>query len=224
MTAAARSGKEPAIGIAPEGRRFVLIPLGGAALVAFAAMSVGSRGLWAVAGLALAASAFCAFFFRDPRRIPPDDPSAIVAPADGRVMAVERRGDRWRISIFLSIFDVHVNRAPEAGSVARVAYRRGRFLAAFREEAATANERNHVLLDTPRGAVEVVQIAGLIARRIVCGVGPGDALARGQRFGLIRFGSCTELWLPSSVEPTVAVGDRVRGGETIVSRWPEAGV
>ncbi|GAB4222232.1 MAG: phosphatidylserine decarboxylase family protein [Acidobacteriota bacterium] len=222
MTPSARTRPEPRITLAAEGRPFVLVPLGLAGLAAVAAPALGGPGPWLVAGAALLVASFCAFFFRDPRRSPPDDPDAIVSPADGRVMAVEQRAGRWRIAIFLSVLDVHVNRAPESGRVDDVAYHRGRFRAAFRADAAQVNERNHVRFDGPRGPFEVVQIAGLIARRIVCRVGPGDTLARGDRFGLIRFGSCTELWLPEHVTPAVAPGARVRGGETVVARWPAA--
>ena len=215
--------KEPAFRIAREGRPFVVVPAVLAAVLAAAALATGMAVLGVLAGLAALAAGFCAFFFRDPRRIVPGDPDAIVSPADGRVMAVERRDGRWRIAIFLSIFDVHVNRSPEAGTVERVAYHKGRFLAAFRPEAARVNERNHVVLRTARGRVEVVQIAGLVARRIVCRLAPGASVGRGERFGLIRFGSCTELWLPDTAEPAVRPGQRVVGGQTVISRWGSGG-
>src|SRR5262249_10345409 len=125
-----------------------------------------------------------------------------------------------RIAIFLSVFDVHVNRAPVAGQVGPVAHRPGRFLAAFDSRASAENEQTEVPVRTAAGGVVVVrQIAGLIARRIVCRVREGDALARGERFGMIRFGSRTELQLPPGAESAVRVGDRVRGGSTIVARW-----
>jgi phosphatidylserine decarboxylase len=170
---------------------------------------------------AVAAGAFLGFF-RDPERTTPRMTGALVAPADGRVMAVASVDDDWvgpavRLSIFLSPLDVHVNRAPMAAVVRDVEYASGRFLAAYRPEASEVNERCTLLLEGDQGRVVVRQIAGVLARRIVCRVERGDKLEAGQRFGLIRFGSRTDLIAPRGSDVRVAVGDRVRGGETIMA-------
>ncbi|UCF68555.1 MAG: phosphatidylserine decarboxylase [Acidobacteriota bacterium] len=198
--------------LAREGRAFVLVPLGVAA-------GTSAIGWWWAAIPALAAGLFCAYFFRDPDRIVPDDPRLVVAPADGRVTKIDEAPSGLHIVIFLSLFDVHVNRSPVAGVVRRVHRKPGRFLAAFDERAGTLNARNELTLDTRQGRVEVSQITGLIARRIVCRVRPGDRLAKGERFGLIRFGSRTDLFLPAGTRPLVAVGEKVRGGTTPVAQW-----
>ncbi len=198
--------------IAREGIPFVAVP----AIIALA-LAVAGWPLMAVAA-ALAAVA-CALFFRDPDRSVPGDPDIVVAPADGRVTSVIREGGCLRIAIFLSLFDVHVNRAPVAGRVTSARYTPGRFLAAFDDRAGDVNERQDVVLDTDRGAVEVAQIAGLLARRIVCRVGPGQRLQKGDRFGLIRFGSRTDVSLPEPAVPLVRVGDRVRGGGSAIARF-----
>jgi phosphatidylserine decarboxylase len=177
---------------------------------------------WAAAatGFAVVALAFLAFF-RDPDRIAPDLPGAVLAPADGRVMVITEALDPWvgpavRLSIFLSPLDVHVNRAPLGGLVKNVEYVAGRFLAAYRPEASEQNERCAVSLDGDRARVTVTQISGVLARRIVCRVRPGDTVRAGERYGLIRFGSRTDLVLPRGTELRVRVGDRVRGGESVM--------
>lgn len=183
---------------------------------------------WAVpAWLALAALGFVCFFFRDPDRTAPLDPSLAVAPADGRVLSVEPvdegsflRGPAVKVSIFLSVFDVHINRSPITGTVLFQKYRAGKMLPAYRPHASELNERNTVGIEGQGVRVLVHQITGLVARRIVCRVGPGDRLLQGGRFGLIKFGSCTELVLPEAAEVLVAPGDRVRGGVTPVARLP----
>lgn len=171
---------------------------------------------------------FIAYFFRDPKRNPPQDPTVVVAPGDGKVIAVrEVEEGRYlkrrmrRISIFLSIFDVHVNRVPCAGRVKGVFYQPGKFLIGFHEKASEQNEQNTILLEG-RGGKELlfVQIAGWVARRIVCTLKAGDQVTPGERFGLIRFGSRVDLYLPPEFLVTVKVGDRVRGGETIMARCP----
>jgi phosphatidylserine decarboxylase len=178
-------------------------------------------GWWAaVAVLAVVAVAFLGFF-RDPERFPPGTPGALVAPADGRVMAIAEVIDPWvgpavRMSIFLSPLDVHVNRAPIGGLVKNVEYVAGRFVAAYRPEASEENERCTVNLEGETARVAVRQIAGVLARRIVCRVRPGATLRTGERFGLIRFGSRTDLLVPRGTEVRVAVGDRVRGGESVM--------
>jgi phosphatidylserine decarboxylase len=161
-------------------------------------------------------------FFRDPERTAPAVPGALLAPADGRVMGVARLDDPWvgpatRVSIFLSPLDVHVNRAPIAGVVHRVEWRPGRFVAAYRPEASEDNERCTVSLEGDAARVSVSQIAGVVARRIVCRARPGDKLAAGERYGLIRFGSRTDLTMPRAADLRVQVGDRVTGGESIMA-------
>ncbi|MXW71136.1 MAG: phosphatidylserine decarboxylase [Acidobacteria bacterium] len=208
--------------IAPEGRVFVAAPLVLAILVLATTGAAG--GVFAWTGWALLAGAgFCVFFFRDPERRPPDEATALLAPADGRVTeagpANEGEPGTQRVSIFLSILDVHVNRAPAAGEVRAVRYREGAFRAAFRKDAAERNERNELEMTTGRGTIRIRQIAGVVARRIVCRVRAGDRLARGERFGLIRFGSRTDLLLPAGVSLAVRPGDRVRGGLTVIGRW-----
>jgi phosphatidylserine decarboxylase len=178
-------------------------------------------GWWPVAALCAAAALACLGFFRDPERRPPDVPGALVAPADGRVMGIVEVDDAWvgaavRMSIFLSPLDVHVNRAPAAGLVRAVDYAPGRFLAAYRAEASEQNERCTVALEGDSARVAVRQISGVLARRIVCRVRPGDKLALGERYGLIRFGSRTDLIAPRGIEVRVRVGERVRGGESVM--------
>jgi phosphatidylserine decarboxylase len=173
---------------------------------------------------------FCLFFFRDPVRVPPPRPGAILAPADGRVVSVAPGvppaelglgpASRWRISIFLSVLNVHVNRVPVAGTVTRIAYRHGAFLNASLDKASDANERNAIALRLPDGReLAVVQIAGLIARRILCSLREGDAVRGGDRLGIIRFGSRTDLYLPEDVQPLVCEGQTMIGGETVVAQF-----
>lgn len=169
-----------------------------------------------------------ALFFRDPHREILMDESTIVSPADGTVMGVDIVEEKEffntkvkKITIFLSVFDVHINRSPIAGKVMQVSYSAGKFLPAYKAEAAKINEKNRILIRGKDFDVLVVQIAGLVARRIVCRVQPGMTLEKGQRLGLIRFGSCTELYVPVEVEALVEKGDKVNGGETIIGRWKE---
>lgn len=175
--------------------------------------------------LFLILAGFVAFFFRNPRRTIPADESLIVSPADGTVMEVSRvyedsfiKGEAWKVSIFLSLFNVHLNRAPIAGEVKFRAYRPGKFLPAFKSHASEINEKNFVGIEKDGLRVLVTQITGLIARRIVCWVETGDRLEKGQLFGLIKFGSCTEIFLPLNVEITVKPKDKVKGGETVIGR------
>ncbi len=178
---------------------------------------------WIGAALALILGLFIAFFFRNPAREIPGDDRTVVAPADGRVIAAgeieTETGDKaLRIGIFLSVFNVHVNRAPLAGRV--LAKERGgeKYLAAFNKAAERSNVRCAMTLETAGGAkVDVVQITGLIARRIVCQPAVGEWLVRGVRYGLIRFGSRTDVVLPIGSEARVAVGDRVRGGSSVIA-------
>jgi phosphatidylserine decarboxylase len=200
--------------------RWTALPLLGAALLAAA---LGP--LWLALPL-LALGGFAAAFFRNPERAIPADPEAVVAPADGKVIEVGdcelpdgRKG--LRIGIFLSVFDVHVNRAPVAGRVVGLSRSGSEFLAAFNPAAVSRNVQLALDVETASGArVRVVQITGLVARRIVCHVREGEWLERGVRYGLIRFGSRTDVVLPPGAEPRVAVGDRVRGGASVVARLP----
>ena len=166
---------------------------------------------------------FVTWFFRDPARAIPADPETLVSPADGRVIEVVPEPDGGtQISIFLSIFNVHVNRSPVAGEVVEVTRRPGKFLAAWKHEASSDNVQASVTVRTPRGDVRFVQITGLIARRIVCHLTPGRRVARGERYGLIRFGSRVDIFLPPAAAPAVRVGDRVRGGADVIARWRDA--
>jgi phosphatidylserine decarboxylase len=199
-----------------EGIPFVLIPLA-AALAAFA------LGYWYAAAALLLVALFMAYFFRDPHRAAPADETLVVAPADGRVTRVSPLDPAdpqspTVVSIFLSVFDVHVNRSPIAGEVTEVTYTKGRFVIATRDEASLVNEQNSLTIRGPRVTVVCKQIAGVLARRIVCWKRPGDRLALGERFGLIKFSSRTDLIMPHEVEVTARVGERVRGGVSVVGR------
>ena len=180
---------------------------------------------WTVAGvILLLLAAFIFYFFRDPERIIPADVGAFVAPADGRVVVVtdEENAGRpgKRISIFLAIWNVHVNRSPAAGTITSLKYCPGKFSAAMRESVSSDNEQNVITLASESGEITFKQIAGLIARRVVCWKKSGDRVARGERIGLVRFGSRADLWLPRESELLVKVGDRVKGGSSVVAYWP----
>ena len=180
-------------------------------------------GLWPVALVFVVLAAFMAFFFRDPRRQPPTDANLVVAPADGRVTRVRPVGDLSErssnvISIFLSPFDVHINRAPIAGKITNVAYTRGKFLMATDENASVVNEQNALTIEGERITVVCKQIAGILARRIVCWKQVGENVSLGERFGLIKFSSRTDVLLPANVEILVAEGARVKGGTTVIGR------
>jgi phosphatidylserine decarboxylase len=206
--------------IHPDGWRFIAIA---------AAASVLLFWLWTPLGwLGLAATLFCAYFFRDPWRVTPQREGLVVAPADGIVVAVERAAPpaelgmgeaaMTRVAIFLNAFDVHVNRLPMGGRVAKLAYTSGKFLNASLDKASDENERMAIRLATAEGSdIALVQIAGLIARRIVCTLTEGQAVVAGERFGLIRFGSRTEVYLPPSWATLVIAGQRVVGGETVIA-------
>jgi phosphatidylserine decarboxylase len=199
--------------IAREGWPFVAIP----GAIALGLALLGRRRLALPFAAAAAASAG---FFRDPERDIPAVANGVLAPADGRVMSIEDAVDSFvgpsvRVAIFLSPLDVHVNRAPIAGVVIDTAYTPGRFVAAY-DPAAESNERCAVRLQGEHARLTVVQIAGVVARRIVCRVGAGDKLAAGERFGMIRFGSRTDCYMPRGTEVTVRVGETVRGGQTVI--------
>jgi phosphatidylserine decarboxylase len=169
-------------------------------------------------------AAFIFSFFRDPERVIPVEPGAVVSPADGRVVVVTDEENEGRpgkrISIFLAIWNVHVNRAPAAGTITKMDYRPGKFLAAMRERASVENEQNVFTLSTDGGEMVFKQIAGLIARRVVSWKKVGEKVARGERIGLVRFGSRVDVWVPGNAEIVVRVGESVKGGSSVVARWP----
>lgn len=180
---------------------------------------------WSVAGFLLIFLALFVFsFFRNPDRVIPADPAAIVSPGDGRVVVVqdEEYGGKpgKRVSIFLAVWNVHVNRAPAAGIIKKMEYRPGKFVAAMRASASTENEQNIFTLSTDAGDLVFKQIAGLIARRVVSWKKEGDYVARGQRIGLVRFGSRVDLWVPRDAEILVKVGQNVKGGSSVLANWP----
>jgi len=200
-----------------DGYKFALPPL----LIGVTALFLG----WRTAAIfLLALGLFVVYFFRDPERVPPTEPDVVVSPADGRVMEVVK--ESWdgqagqRISIFLAVWNVHVNRSPMAGRVTRVDYRPGRFYAAMRSRASLENEQNVIHLETPHGEIAFKQIAGWIARRVVCWKSPGDSLSLGERIGMIRFGSRMDVWLPEQAEIVARPGQHVAGGVSILARWP----
>jgi phosphatidylserine decarboxylase len=199
-----------------DGYKFVLPLL----VLGIAAAALG----WKVTGaVLLLLCAGVAFFFRDPERLPPSEPGMVVSPADGRIMEIADETVAGcpgrRISIFLSIWDVHVNRSPMAGRFREVEYRTGRFYNAMRSRASVENEQNVIHLQTERGEMIFKQIAGAIARRVVCWKAPGDNVKLGERIGLIRFGSRMDVWLPWGAEVVARVGQHVSGGVSVLARW-----
>lgn len=192
-----------------------LLVLGGAAYLA----------QWTIVAVVLVCLALFVFsFFRDPERVIPAEPGAIVSPGDGRVVVVTDEEDAGRpgkrISIFLAVWNVHVNRAPAAGVITKMEYRPGKFLAAMRERASMENEQNVFTLATDAGDMVFKQIAGFIARRVVSWKQEGERVARGERIGLVRFGSRVDVWLPKDAEILVRVGENVQGGSSVLARWP----
>src|SRR5918992_1793746 len=206
--------------VAKEGYPIILFSTS----LSVAAWAIGWPGLGGVLGvLALGVLAF----FRDPERCPPDGEGLIVAPADGKVVSITKakqgllmKNADLRVSIFLSPLDVHINRSPVAGEVVDIKHTPGKFAAAYKDEASETNEQNSLkLIDDRRREVEVVQVAGVLARRIICRARKNDVLSRGARFGLIMFGSRTDLYLPANTRIEVSEGQRVKGGETIIGRF-----
>lgn len=198
--------------------------IGGGVVVVLAGLFITG---W-VAALGVVFALFCLYFFRDPERVAPSRPDAVLAPADGHVTSVMHAvppielglglTPRFRVAIFLSVLDVHVNRMPVSGRVTRIAYRHGKFLNANLDKASDDNERNAIALELADGRdLAVVQIAGLIARRILCDAHEGDVVVAGGRFGIIRFGSRTDVYLPHGVTPLVSVGQTMIGGETVIA-------
>src|SRR6202795_1851889 len=180
---------------------------------------------WTIAAIVLVCLALFVFsFFRDPERVIPSEAGMIVSPGDGRVVVVTDEEDAGRpgkrISIFLAVWNVHVNRAPAAGVITRMEYRPGKFLAAMRERASMENEQNVFTLSTDAGEIVFKQIAGLIARRVVSWKQEGERVARGERIGLVRFGSRVDVWVPKDAEILVKLGENVKGGSSVLARWP----
>ena len=193
-------------------------------LGAVAWLLMNLTGSWYIAAVPIALALFFLWFFRDPSRRVPTGPGEIVSPADGKVTEAEwietPEGSRLRLSIFLNVFDVHVNRSPIEGTVTNVNYKTGLFLNAMRADSNVLNEQNVVVIEDATGSVQVKQIAGLLARRIVCHVKVGDRLQRGQRFGLIKFGSRVDVLLPADSNLRVKRGDKVKGGSTVLAVAP----
>jgi phosphatidylserine decarboxylase len=205
------------IPVAREGYPFI-------AFIAFATFIFSMLEYDIIALIALFLTGFVFYFFRDPERISPDDEDVVVAPADGKIILVEKIFDDrfvnehvYKISIFMSVFDVHVNRIPFAGEVEKIQYGPGSFYAANTDQGGLANEHCGVILTTKKNfRYAVVQIAGLVARRIVCWVEKGDTIERGKRFGMIRFGSRVDLYFPQNMQLEVSSGQRVKAGETVI--------
>lgn len=175
---------------------------------------------------------WCAYFFRDPERVVPQDDDLIISPADGRVSSVAMvvppaelelgNAPLLRISVFMNVFDCHVNRAPARGRISKIVYRPGRFVNAELDKASTDNERNGLVIETKHGRLGVVQIAGLVARRILCFVHENEPVDAGERFGLIRFGSRLDIYVPAGGEPRVSLGQRCICGETVIAEFGSA--
>ena len=214
--------KNEGVPLVKEGVPFLLV-------FGLATLAFWVGGLWWAFIPGLILTAFTAYFFRNPERLPPVGSSLVASPADGKVIFVgpAKEGhfhntEMQKISIFMSVFDVHVNRVPIDGTVRDMKYNKGRFMAAFEDRASDENERNAMLIETAKGQrLVLVQIAGLVARRIICYPTIGAFLMKGQRMGLIRFGSRCDLYLPLSAEILVKNGEKVAGGETILAQLRE---
>jgi phosphatidylserine decarboxylase len=209
--------------IAKEGWPFL-------AIAALVSVAIGYFAGWGWSVPLWLVTVFILQFFRDPPREVPADPLAVVSPADGRVVVVGKALDPYRnvdalkISVFMNVFNVHSNRSPVDGVVKEVVYHHGSFVNASLDKASIENERNALLVTTTSGRdITCVQVAGLIARRILCYVGAGASLARGQRYGFIRFGSRVDVYLPLDAEPAAAIGDKVYASETVLARLPGRG-
>lgn len=204
------------IGITPEGYPFL-------GLSAFSSLIFAVIGCWPMAVIFLGLLWFAGHFFRDPERVVPTTIGVAVSPADGKIVKIQPMPDpftgmpRMCISVFMNVFSVHVNRAPVAGKITAIAYHPGKFLNAAWDKASHDNERCAYTLDGGDGAFVMVQIAGLVARRIVCRVEEGEELKRGERFGMIRFGSRVDLYLPEGYVPRVTVGEKVVAGQTVLA-------
>lgn len=209
-----------AVPMHPEGRKFVAI---------FAGISIVLGLIWApLFWVGLGVTVWCYYFFRDPVRVVPQNDDLVLSPADGVVSLIEDvvapaefgMGDApvTRVSVFMNVFNCHVNRAPVAGTIRTITYHPGKFVNASLDKASEHNERNGLSIETPKGVtIGVVQIAGLIARRIVCFAEEGDVIAAGHRFGLIRFGSRLDIYLPPGVKPMICLGQTAVAGETVLA-------
>lgn len=198
--------------MAKEGLPYVLVP-------AVLALLFGYFQLWIVSAVLAAVAGFMAFFFRDPFRNVPEDNGVIVSAADGRVTRVESSENGTLVSVFLSPLDVHINRSPIAGVIETIEFIPGQKRPATSNEASLTNERNSLTIRGETATVVCTQIAGIVARRIVCWKKPGDTVTLGERFGMIKFSSRTDIQMPRDVQLEVKVGDRVVGGETIIARF-----
>jgi phosphatidylserine decarboxylase len=209
------SAAENVVSIVRDGIPYILVPL---------VLSVAATifGFWYIGLLFFVVALFMAYFFRDPNRVPPDDPNVVVSPADGRVTRIDSvaagSNAATVISIFLSPLDVHINRSPIPGQIVDIVYSPGKFLMATNKNASLVNEQNALTIKGEKITVVCKQIAGILARRIVCWKAKGDRVNLGERFGMIKFSSRTDVLLPANVKVTVAEGDRVRGGTTVIGR------
>ncbi|MFQ6007640.1 MAG: phosphatidylserine decarboxylase family protein [Candidatus Zixiibacteriota bacterium] len=215
--------------IAREGLPFILVALGVAVGLAWAELRWDSWWLLSGAALFLLLTLFIVFFFRDPRRHIEAEPNQLLSPADGKILGIETienhqyiGGDALKISVFLSIFDVHINRMPATGRIDYVRYNPGKFFSAFKDKASELNEHNEIGMTTSAGfGIVLKQIAGVIARRIVCRAREGDIVKAGAKFGMIRFGSRVELFVPVDIELQVKQGDHVKAGLTVLGTFPQ---
>lgn len=207
--------------IVPEGLPFILA-------AGIVTLVLGALGFATPAVISLAVTIFVACFFRNPARTSPEQEGLVISPADGKIIKVEKvrctdlvQGDFIKISVFMNVFNVHVNRIPYSGTVKRICYNKGRFISAHLDKASALNENNAIVITTDKGHdILTVQIAGLIARRIVCWIKEGMSVKRGERFGLIRFGSRLDVYLPPASRIAVNIGDMVRAGETVLGELP----
>ncbi len=208
--------EESALRIVKESVPYIVVPI----LLAILSLALGT---WYLSSFFLVIALFMAFFFRDPDRVPPAEPDVVVAPADGKVttiraIAPEEKDSPTLVSIFLSPLDVHINRAPIAGKISGLTYIRGKFLMATNEKASLVNEQNVLTIEGEKVTLVCKQIAGILARRVVCWKRNGDSLALGERFGMIKFSSRTDVVLPANVKIVITEGMRVRGGTTVIGR------
>lgn len=197
--------------MAKEGFPFVIVP-------AIIALLLGALGFWIIAFAFVFIAIFMAYFFRDPHRVAPEGEGLIVSAADGKVTRIEETENGKVVSVFLSPIDVHINRSPISGTVEKIVYTKGKKMPATSNTASLSNERNSLTITNGEMTVVCTQIAGILARRIVCRAKVGDTLTRGERFGMIKFSSRTDVLMPKSVEIAVGIGDKVVGGETIIAR------
>lgn len=214
--------EEPSIGITPEGYPFLV-------LCTFSALLFAIIGCWPVALILLVTTWISAHFFRDPERVVPTTKGIAVSPADGNVVKIQQTPDpftgqpRTCVSVFMNLLSVHVNRMPVAATIAAISYSPGKFFNASLDKASQYNERCAYSIEGADGNFVMVQIAGLVAQRIVPRVAEGDELGRGQRFGMIKFGSRVDLYLPESYAPAVSVGQKVFAGQTVIAKWQSDG-